>query len=145
MRQQNILENKESGYIALISAVIIGAILTVIVYVLSFTSFSSRINILGTEFKEKSSGLADACVDVVIIRLQGNESYDPSGDTVRIDDGFCNILSVSPTGSWPKTVEIQSKYPEIGTKISYTNLEVQLSKPLDEVVVDSWKEVDTLP
>jgi hypothetical protein len=146
-RQQNTSGNKQSGFIALTSAIIISVILTTIVFTISFTSFSSRINISGTEFKEKSMSLAEACIDNVILKLQGNEEYTPdiSGDLVQIGADYCTVVSINPPLSWPKIVTIQATYPDSGSKRSYSNLEIQVSKPSDEVIIDYIEELDTIP
>lgn len=140
--------NSQAGFVALISTIIIGAILVIVVFALSFGAFVNRFNVLDVEFKEKSIGLAEACVDAAIILLQGNSGYvppPPPGQLVTVQPDTCYIWSVSPAASWPKTIKVQAKYPNSGAKIAYTNLEVVVSKPGNEVVVDSWKEIANLP
>lgn len=132
---------------ALISAIIIGAILVAATFALGFSSFISRANILDIEFKEKSIGLAEACVDTAIILLQSDWGYVPvasPGDLVPVGSNECYIQSVASAGSI-RTIRVQAKYPPSVAKSSYTNLEVVVSKLADEVVVNSWKEIPSLP
>ncbi|OGN03956.1 MAG: hypothetical protein A2831_00095 [Candidatus Yanofskybacteria bacterium RIFCSPHIGHO2_01_FULL_44_17] len=147
MKPQNILENSQDGFVALISAIIIGAVLVAITFALGFSSFISRANILDVEFKEKSIGLAEACVDAAIILLQGNSGYvpvAPPGDLIPVGSDSCYVWSVDGV-SWPKTIRVQAKYPLVSNKSAYTNLEVVVSTLADEVVVNSWKEILSLP
>lgn len=144
MKLLNISGN-EKGYIALISVIIVAAILMVITFTLGFRSFMSRINILEAEFKERSIGLAEACMDTAIIRLQDDSDYTVSlpGISVIVGDESCFIKSISNT--WPKIIRVQAKSPQSGGKISYTNLEVTVSLVSEVVTVESWKEVGFLP
>lgn len=148
MKSPNISVNSQDGFVALISSIIIGTVLIAITFSLGFSSFIARVNILDSEFKEKSVGLAEACADTAIIMLQGDSGYAPAsppGDSITVGASSCYIWSIVPTGSWPKTVRVQAKYPQTGNKNSYTNLEIIVSQQAGEVVVDSWKELVVMP
>src|SRR3989344_8753765 len=147
LRQPNSSEN-ESGFIALISSIIIAAILMAMTFALGFSSFFGRLNIVDSEFKEKSIALAEGCADIAITRLQSDPDYTPAsppGDAVPIGSDACNIWSISPVSGWPKTIQIQAAYPPTLAKKSYTNLEVVVSLSSGRVTVDSWKEITNLP
>lgn len=146
MKRPNILGSNQDGFVALISSIIIGAVLVAITFALGFSSFISRANILDIEFKEKSIGLAEACVDTAIILLQGDFGYmpAPSGDIIPVGSDSCLIRSVTSIGV-NRTIKVQAKYPPASNKSSYTNLEVVVSKPVIEVVVNSWKELAVMP
>ena len=146
MKRLNIYANNQDGFVALISAIIIGAVLVAITFALGLSSFISRANILDAEFKEKSIGLAEACVDTAIILLQGDFGYmpAPSGDVIQVGNDSCLIRSVTPIGG-SRIIKVQAKYPSSSAKSAYTNLEVMVSKPGTEVVVNSWKEIPYLP
>jgi hypothetical protein len=133
--------SSNGGFIALMSAIIISVVLLVVVVSVSTGGFISRFNIVDSELKETSIGLAEACADIAILRLAADGSYDPgAGEVITVDDSDpmnikkCEIKTVSPT--WPKTVEIQAIY-----KNSYTNLEIILTNTTDPISVTSWKEL----
>src|SRR3989344_2331312 len=65
----NLYGNASGGFIALISAVIISLVLMVVVFSVSTLAFFSRFNQLDSEYKEKSSALAESCVDLAILKL----------------------------------------------------------------------------
>ncbi|MEK7087597.1 MAG: hypothetical protein AAB958_02765 [Patescibacteria group bacterium] len=149
MRPPNLSGNK-NGYIALISTVIIAIILMTITFALGFRSFFARINVLDSEFKEKSIGLAEACADTAILKLQalnddefGDYSLSPPGETIPVGDDSCIIYSISGFGT--KIIQVQGKYPQTGNKISYTNLRIVVSKPFGKIEVESWEEIGNFP
>ena len=112
-----------SGFMALITAIIISAILLLIVVNLSFTSFYSRSNILDSELKELSSNYAEACVDTALLKIYNDPGY-AGGDAVDTDDDGdddCTIELV--TGS---TIETQGVY----NGQYFTNLEADYDADL---------------
>ncbi len=140
--------NTQSGFVALISSIIIASLLIAITLALNLSGFFGRFNILDSQLKEISLSLAEACADMAILKLQNDSSYSPPappGEVVAVGSDQCNIWSVSPTGSWPKTIKVQGKYPPSGSKSAYTNLQITVSEPISEVVVNSWTEINTLP
>lgn len=125
----------QSGYIALISIIIIVALMMIISVAVSFSGFFSRFGILENEYKEVSSGLAEACGDAAILKLAGDWAY-LGNESITV--GFNNCLIVSIQDSGPqKLIRVQGIYQK-----SYTNLEIRVSKDvLEEINIDSWKEV----
>jgi hypothetical protein len=110
-----------SGFIALISAVIVSAILLLIATTVSNTSFYSGSTILDSELKEKSSALAEACVDKAISKIITDSSYAPpgGGDIVNVGGDECTIQSIS--GNSTKTIDVRADYRNY-----VTTLEVQI-------------------
>lgn len=88
MRQH--AHNRPRGFIALMSAVIISAILMVVVVAGSMSGFATRFNLLDGEAKEGSAALVDACVDILLSRLaQGLTPNDP------VTQASCRILNAA--------------------------------------------------
>jgi hypothetical protein len=116
------------GFIALISAIIISAVLLVLVLTGSLTGWYSRFNILDAESKDRSSALADACVDTLLLQLTNGESV---GGTVSVGTDECEVL----TSSSP--YKVQAVYND-----SYTNLIVAVDP--STLLLTSWQEVPTL-
>jgi len=133
-----------SGYIALISVIIIALLLITISVVISFGGFLSRFSILDNEYKEVSSGLAEACANTAILKIAENWSYTSSlPETVTWGANNCQIISVQDSGS-QKVIHAQANYQK-----SYTNLEIKVSNPvvdgLQTIKIDSWGELANLP
>lgn len=137
-------KKRNNGFIALISAIIISVILLLILTNLSLTGFYDRSNILDSELKERSSALAEACVDTAILKLANDISYIPSpafnfvtetgGEPVSINSDQCTIVSVDTSGSHIKT---QAKFNN-----AYTNFRIIINTTT--FAVQSWEECPNL-
>ena len=65
----------EDGYLALITVIVISVILLAITFSLSFSGYLVRFNILSAESKERSRGLAEACLDLALLARANDPSY----------------------------------------------------------------------
>lgn len=119
----------QSGYIALTSAIIIVLVLITITVILSISGFLGRFNILDGEYKEKSSGLTEACVEIAIIDLAQGIPVPP---LVLLTDGTCFIDSVADSGT-NKVIKAHADYNN-----SFTNLMVTVDGITFSVL--SWEE-----
>ena len=76
-------KHSERGFIALISALIISAILLIALVASNLTGFYSRFNILDSELKERSNATADACADIALLQFALDPMY--AGGTLNIN------------------------------------------------------------
>lgn len=131
----------QSGFIALTSTIIIVLILVTITVIVSLSGFLGRFNILDKEFKEKSASLAEACVEVAIIRIIGSPSYSPTNECVPISDSCpsgsntCTIVSVE--SNTPTTGQTFIKARAVFSEAT-TNLGVAIDSTTYGIV--SWQE-----
>lgn len=129
---------KESGFIALISAIIIAAILIVITFALSTTGFFLRFNTLDSEFKKISLGLADACVNQALLDIAKGAPVFPK--TVNIDANSCKICNIN-TSVTPHIVQTRAVY-----KNTYSNVTVNFTKDsYNNFTINSWQETPVNP
>ena len=101
----------ERGFIALISVIILTAILTVLIFTTSVAGFFARFDALGSEFKRVSLGLSEACSNAALLKIAEDydyditqdPDYDDTRDGVVVDVGgnTCLIKSVDydPSGT----------------------------------------------
>ena len=75
-----LLKNKNRGFIALLSVVIISFVLLSAAITLNLSSFHVRFNILDSEYKEISDALASACIEQARLILVNDNSYLGSVD-----------------------------------------------------------------
>ncbi len=132
------------GYIALISAIIISVLLLIITFAVSFSSFFARFNILDSEYKKVSSGLAEACVDTAILEIAKDDI--PTDDTcVNVGDACsspdpnrktCKICQVREPSTDNFEIMTRAAY-----KKSFTNFFVKVTRTPTDVDVNSWEEV----
>jgi hypothetical protein len=111
-------KNKK-GFVALMSAIIISIVLLVLATTLSFTGFNSRFNILDSETKERSSSLADSCIDLALLAFAKNTPYTVN-TTLPVGSDFCKVGAYTTSGS-QKIFETQGIFSN-----SYTNLKVKI-------------------
>jgi hypothetical protein len=127
------------GFIALISAVIISAVILVIGVTGGLTGFFGRSNILDSEFKNTSAAIAEACADQALLQLANSiTSYDVVGATLAVSGNPCTIGKMQnniPTAG-QRTFETTATYKNFTT--SY-KIAIQSS----DVSVVSWQEIPT--
>jgi hypothetical protein len=90
------------GFSALISVLVISAILVALTLSVSTSSFFARADLLDTENKALARSLAQSCIESALLKLAQNFAYQPAtlGDVVTVDATHsCAILSVSSSGS----------------------------------------------
>jgi hypothetical protein len=124
--------NKHSGYIALISAIIISALLMMTLQVASLSGFFARFNALDSESKEISAYAAEGCVRITLLKLA--EDFDYAGNENQlIGSRPCKISVIETIGNY-KIIESQSIINS-----TYTNLRVRIDKNTFSII--SWQEV----
>lgn len=91
------IKNQE-GYIAVISAVIIMAIVMVIALVFSSSNFLGRFDSQSLEMKDMARSVAAGCLEYARLQLALNSGY--AGNEVRtIGNHACSLLPVSLGGN----------------------------------------------
>jgi len=124
------MRNHESGFIAIISVVIIAALLMAISFTLSSNGFFARANVTDTESKEHSVALAEACVENARIKIAADPAY-AGNETLTIGTDQCTITSV--TGSSPKVIIATATFQS-----AVTNLQVKIDPVTLQII--SWEE-----
>jgi len=88
-----IKNNKQDGFILLMSSIVISVILVAVVFSLSFGGFFTRFNLLDGYNKEASLALAQACGEIAVLKKVQDPFY--SGNEVfTIGSQTCSILPV---------------------------------------------------
>jgi hypothetical protein len=146
------------GYVALMATIIISAVLLILSVGGSEVGARARFDILGTEAKEQSLALGEACKDQTLATLLSDPSYMGNATTTS-PVGTCYIFPIllnTPT-TGVVTLKIQSR-----VRNSFSNLEYEIalnnihldttplppgavSPPNPSVHLNSWKELPTLP
>ncbi|MBP6883689.1 MAG: hypothetical protein KBC06_00425 [Candidatus Pacebacteria bacterium] len=129
----NLNYKNNNGFIALISAIIISVVLLLVITNLSLTGFYNRFNILDSELKERSSALAESCVDIVLLILAQNPAYTGNQTITVIDGDTCTIKSITPSSN-PIIIDTKAVF-----KKATTNLNVKVTK--STLFIESWEEV----
>ena len=126
-------EKKQSGFVALITAIVLSLILIIITTTLNQTSFLTRSMLLDAEYKERSAALAEACVDVARLKLANDATYVGSELGVLVGADTCDIRPISISGS-QKVIETKASF-----RGATTNLRVLVN--FSDLSVFSWTEI----
>jgi hypothetical protein len=119
------------GFIALMSAIIISAVLLVTVVAGGLTGFYGRSNILDGELKSRSSAAADACADQALLMIANDSTYTGTLTTVLNSLDACRAVV---SGTSPKSIRIQAT-----SSAAITNLQISYDPSTSSVV--SWEEL----
>lgn len=132
--------DNQSGFMALMSAIIISVVLIAITVGLSMNGFFVRSNVLNSEYKNVSSQLAEGCADGALLNLINNPAYNPSNQLYPVGSNNCTIVSVTPSGS-QRIIKTQGIYPSSGPEQSYTDLQVTVTPSPGSMTVNAWEEL----
>jgi len=142
--------NNQQGFVALMSIILIAAILIVLVAVVSISSFYTRFNVLDYENKKVSVGLAESCATIAMVNLakdattfKNTVNASASGYPVTVGSNSCKICTIVGTGTGPYTVLSRGAYGINGK--AYTNLQVIGSLTASNFNVASWNEITPNP
>ena len=133
-----IREEEQSGFVALITAIVLSLILIVVTTTLNQTSFFARSVLLDSEYKERSAALAEACIDIARLKLVDDATYVGSEAYIPIGSSSCEIrplINDSPSIG-QKTIETRGIF--LGAT---TNLKVVVKS--DDISVVSWSELES--
>ena len=142
------LKKEKNGFIALMTAIVFSFVLMITAATLSQTSFFSRAEILDAEYKERSSALAEACVDTALLKLATIPGYNPVNECNSVGDicpnggpNICSVVSVSPPALGKITIITTAVFPApaVTSQGAVTNLQVIVDST--DLHVLSWNEV----
>lgn len=106
---------KSEGYVALVAAILVSAIMLTMAFTLSFGSYVNLFGSVAAEYKERSRGLAEACLDVARLNLSSNGSY-AGQEVVTVGSSTCQIGGISAT-STGKIIPVYGSYNEASTTL----------------------------
>lgn len=122
----------QRGFIALVSSLVISAILVTLVFSVGTSALFARFDALNGENKRISLGLAESCVNVALIALATSTSpstYSPTNMVVTIgadsrgNDMTCTIQSITHSG---QVVTIDTQAQWLG---AYSNVTARATIP----------------
>jgi len=127
---------KQEGFIALISILILSAVLLVTTLGLAQFGIANRFFILNIEQKSASNRLAEACVHVARIKTYNDPTETiTSAVSVPVADSTCTIIALTPVGS-NTTIKAKGQSGD-----AVTNLVVVVDNTTGDFT--SWTEVSS--
>lgn len=132
----------QRGFIALMSTIIIAAILLAMMGSTSFASFYARSDAQAGENKRSALAFAESCVNIALLALAKStnpENYDPNGQSFDVgadSNGatqMCSIMNVAYSGT---DVTINT-YASVNDSFSTVSATATLPP---SIKIISWKE-----
>lgn len=123
------------GFIALISIIIIGAVILAVTIGLSLRSIGETDMALSGELSNRALALADACAEDALLKLKNDLNYS-GNESIIIGGESCDILAIGGSGNFNRTINTQSAVSGYTKKIK---VEVPQISPAMEIA--SWEEV----
>ncbi len=124
-----------NGYIALISVLIISAIVVLIATSASLISIGESDMALQENQARESFYLADFCAEYALMKLESVLNYS-GNKTVTLGQNSCNILSIEGSGNYNRVVKVQSTFSGQTRKVK-----VQISQISPTMQITSWQGV----
>jgi hypothetical protein len=122
--------NRSSGFIALISVMIISLVLLFAVISIGQRGLTSRFLLLDLERKVQTENLANACVESARIYIANDPTYSLSTPIeITVGSEKCTIFSITPSGG-QSTIKAYS----VATGGATTNLEVVVNSNTVDIV-----------
>ena len=123
------------GFAALVSTVIISAILLVAAASAARASFWARFGLFARENKKISAELAESCINIALLDLaEGKNIIFPEQIEV---DGLekCEISSIGAAASGGREIIVKANW-----KNSHTNIKVIAKLESGEFILNDWRE-----
>ena len=125
----------KNGYIALISLIIIGAIVLILAITLTFITISQTQNMISQNQSLKSYYLANACAHYALLKLQDNASYG-GNETVSLGSYNCQVGQILGSNNTNRTINASSNVSSSGTKI-----QIIISQLTPRTIIRSWQQI----
>lgn len=121
-----------NGYIAIISAIILSAVLMLLAIGLSLSSYFNLSDIQDSNLKDITVSLAEGCAEVALLKMAFSSSYS-GNENLTIASSTCAILPVE-SSSTQKIIKTQASFAN-----SATNLKITISSS-SALKVLFWEE-----
>lgn len=126
--------SSQSGYVALLAVLIIGAASMAIALALLITGIDSQRAVLVTQQSAQARNFATACTEEALQRIHDNTAF--TGNTNLILTGGSCTYTISSTGANTRTIDASSTVNGVARKIK-----VYVTINASSISITSWQEV----
>lgn len=126
---------KNQGFTALISVLIISALILTISIGLSLRSIEEIKMASNQDLSNKALSLTEACAENAVLKLKQNQSYSGNEDVIIEGNDSCHIFPVEGSGNFNRVIKTESTVKELKRKI---RIDISQVSPLQ---IFSWQEV----
>lgn len=125
---------KGAGFIALITILIISAIILLMLISTSLANLDQLKMVLQKNQASESFYLATACAEEALIKLKDDLNYT-GNETLIFDGGTCTILPVEGTNNSNRVIKTSGS---AGNQVQKIKIEINKVNP--EIEISSWQE-----
>jgi hypothetical protein len=125
---------RQSGYIALISILVIGAISTAVALVLLATGADAQRASLAVQRSIQARNLANSCAEEALQRIHDNTGYTGTGN-LNLGTGSCSY-TVTNTGGTSRSVAATGTVNSVVRRV-----QVYVTINASSISITSWQEV----
>ncbi len=125
----------QKGYIALISVLIVTALVLLIASSANLASISESDMGLKEQQTWEAYYLATACAEEALMNLRKDLNYS-GNETLTFIDGECTILNIGGTGNQDRTIKASGSAFGLVRKIK-----IEINRIRPEIEIESWQEV----
>ena len=129
-----VTNNTQSGYIALLAVLIVGAIATATSLVLLSTSADSQRSALVSQQSKQARALTVACGEEALQIIHEDTSYTGS-DSLTLGQGNCTY-TVTSTGASTRSISITATVGNI-----FRNIQINATIGASNISITSWQDV----
>jgi len=94
----SILYSKRSGYVAIVSALVLTAVVGAVVFVSTANVFFGRQNTGIFKAKKNTRYLAESCLEHARLQLADNSAY-AGGENITVGSSTCAVVSITASGT----------------------------------------------
>lgn len=128
------MKNREDGYVALLSVLILGAIATAVGVALLITGVDAQRETLVTQHSVQARSLADACAEEALLQLHDNAAFSGSNN-FTLANNTCTY-TVASTGVSSRTITTTATVGNVVRKVL-----VYVTMSSSSISITSWQEV----
>ncbi len=128
---------KRSGYVLLLSVLIIGVIAAVVLPSLLFLGMNA--GQVSVAIGESSQALAAAqgCAEYALLKLRDAEAYT-GNETLSLNQETCSIRSIGGIGNEHRLLCVQGQAGD-----TIRRMEIIVDQVFPQITIDSWQEVSS--
>ena len=139
MTKRKLPERNDSGFVALITAIIISAILLTVAVAMNQVGYLTRGEVLDSEYKNRSAALAEACGDLALLNIAQDANVTGS---VPVGADTCSIDSVqADEGTGLTTITTSAEFPAAAVLGRGAVTKLQIVVDSDDLTIQSWNEI----
>ena len=125
---------QQSGYVALITVLIMGAATATATLVLLFTGLDAQRYALVEQQAAQARNLATACAEEALQQIRDNTSFT-GANSLSLGQGIC-VYTVTSTGGSTRTIDVSGTVKGVVKK-----LKVYVTITSSSISITSWQEV----